>query len=63
MLFSEPLANLITFFRTSLIKFYHNSQRMSDSFYQITEPNELNYKIRFKKTYSFGHVHVGKPCF
>ena len=46
MLLSKPLASLITFFRTSLIKFYLNSQRMSDSFYHITE----------SKTYSFGHV-------
>ena len=37
MLLNEPLAILITFFRTSLMKFYHNSQRMSDSFYHITE--------------------------
>ena len=32
MLLIEPLASLTTFFRTSLIKFYPNSQRMSDSF-------------------------------
>ena len=42
MLLSEPLASLITFFRTSLIKFYLNSQRMLDSFYHITELSELN---------------------
>ena len=42
MLLSEPLANLITFFRMSLIKFYQNSQQMSDSFYRITESSELN---------------------
>ena len=35
MLLSEPLVSLITFFRTSLIKFYHNSQRMSDSFLSL----------------------------
>ena len=35
MLLSKPLASLITFFRTSLINFYLNSQRMSDSFYHI----------------------------
>ena len=46
MLLSEPLANLKTFFRTSLIKFYHNGQRMLDSFYHITESSELNWKIR-----------------
>ena len=37
MLLSEPLASLIAFFSTSLIKVYLNSQRMSDSFYQINE--------------------------
>ena len=37
MLSSETLASLITFFRTSLMKFYHNSRRMSDSFHHITE--------------------------
>ena len=42
MLLGKPLASLITFFRTSLIKFYHNSQRMSGSFYHITESSELN---------------------
>ena len=35
MFLSEPLASLITFFRTSSIKFYYNSQQMSDSFYHI----------------------------
>ena len=34
MLFSEPLA--------SLIKFYPNSQQMSDSFYHMTESIKLN---------------------
>ena len=42
MLLSEPLASLITIFKMSLIKFYLNSQRMSDSFYRITESSELN---------------------
>ena len=42
MLLSEPLASLITFFKTSLIKFYNNSQRMSETFYHKTELNELN---------------------
>ena len=46
MLLSEPLASLITFFRTSFIKFYLNSQRISDSFYHITELSELNWKIK-----------------
>ena len=49
MLLSDPLASLIKFFRTSLIKFYHNSQRMSDSFYQITEPSELNKRNKVPK--------------
>ena len=34
------------FFRTSLMKLYHTSQRMLDSFYHITESNELKCKIR-----------------
>ena len=38
---SETLARLITVIRTSLIKFYLNAQRMSDSFYHITEHSEL----------------------
>ena len=42
MLLSEPLASFITFFRMSLIKFYLNSQQMSDSFDHITESRELN---------------------
>ena len=46
MLSSEPLASLITIFRMSLIKFYHNSQRALDSFYHITGSGELNLKIR-----------------
>ena len=41
MLLSEPLASLIALFKTSLIKFYLNNQRMSDSFYHITELSEL----------------------
>ena len=40
MLLSEPLAHLITHFRTSLVKFYQNSQQISDSFYRITESSE-----------------------
>ena len=32
MLLREPVGSLITFFRTSLIIFYHNGQRISDSF-------------------------------
>ena len=42
MLLSEPLASLITFFSTSLIKFYLNIQRMS--FYNITESSDLKKK-------------------
>ena len=45
MLLREPLASLIMFFRKSLIKLYHNSQRMSDSFHHITESGESNQKI------------------
>ena len=37
----ETLVSLITFFRKSLIKFYFNSQQMSDFFYYITEASEL----------------------
>ena len=37
MLLSEPFDELNYFFKMSLIKFYLNSQRMSDSFYHITE--------------------------
>ena len=44
MLLREPLASLITFYRTILIKFYLNSQRMPDSFYHITESGKLNWK-------------------
>ena len=55
MLLSEPLVSLIiiTFFMTSLIKFYLNSQRMPDSFYHITESNKLNEKIKGPK-----HTHL-----
>ena len=56
MLLSEPLASLITFFKTSLMKFYLSSQHMSDSFYYINELSELNWKICGSKTYSLGHV-------
>ena len=56
MLKSEPLASLITFFRTSLIKFYLNSQRMSDSFCHITELSELNRKTGVQNI-------LGWPCF
>ena len=46
MLLKKPLASSIKFFQDELIKFYHNSQRMSDSFYHITESSEL--KMRFQ---------------
>ena len=52
---SEPLASLITFFRMSLMKFYLNSQRMSDSIYHITESSEL-YKKKNKCT-NTKHTH------
>ena len=42
MLLSKPLASLIMFSKTRLIKFYLNSQQMSDSLYHITELSELN---------------------
>ena len=51
MLLSEPLANLITFFRTSLIKFYHDGQPLSDSFYHMTESCELKKKEIAKHTH------------
>ena len=41
MLFGEPLASLITFFRMSLMKFYHNIQWMSDSFYHMDESCQI----------------------
>ena len=46
---SETLACLITVIRTSLIKFYLNTQRMSDSFYHIIEKYG-------SKTYLLCHV-------
>ena len=57
MLLRERLASLITIFRTSLIKFYHNSRRISDSFYHITESIKLNVSKGPK------HTHVSQPCF
>ena len=60
MLLSEPIASLLTFFRTSMIKFYRNSQRMTDSLYHITEASELNFKKYGSKIYSFDHI--GQPC-
>ena len=53
MLLSEPLVSSIIFFRTSLIGFYLNNQRMSDSFYHITESSELSLKKKGLK-----HIHV-----
>ena len=49
MLLSEPLASLITFFKTSLKKFYLKSQRRSDDFYQMAESSELNLKNKVPK--------------
>ena len=40
MLLSEPLASLITFFRTSLMNFCRNNQRISDSFFYITKSSD-----------------------
>ena len=57
MFLSKPLASLITFFRMSLRKFYHNCQRMSDSFYHITESGEL------QKNKGPKHTCVGQLCF
>ena len=49
MLLSEPLASLIALSgQVYLIQFYHNSQRMSDSFHHITKSSKLNKKIRFQ---------------
>ena len=38
----RAFGKLNNIFMTSLIKLYHNSQRMSDSFYHITESSEMN---------------------
>ena len=58
MLLSEPLGSLLTFFRTSLIKFYLNSQPMSDSFYYITESSDLKEKkISSKNTLIRVEIH------
>ena len=56
MLLSEPLARLITFFRTSFNKICLSSQRMSDSFHHITESRELSEKIRVQNMLIW-------PCF
>ena len=56
MLLSEPFDELYYFFKMSLIKFYLNSQRMSDSFYHITELSELNWKIGVQNIFIW-------PCF
>ena len=53
MLLREPLASLITVFRTSLIKFYLNCQRMLDSFYHITEFKRIKLKNKGPK-----HTHL-----
>ena len=55
MLLSEPLASLITFFRTSLIKFYLNSQRMSVSL--------SHNRIKRIKLKNKGPKHIIWPCF
>ena len=48
MLLSEPFASLITVFRTSLIKFYLNCQRMLDSFYHIHVTEFKRIKLKNK---------------
>ena len=53
MLLSEPLASFIKFSKKSLIKFYLNSQWMSDSFYHITESSKLNQENKGSK-----HTHL-----
>ena len=40
--FKTAFGKLNNIFRTNLIKFYHNCQRMSDSIYHITESSVLN---------------------
>ena len=62
MLLSEPLASLITFFRPSSIKFYLNSQRMSDSFYHITESLILNVCKTRKFVMAILHGKQGLLC-
>ena len=65
MILSEPLESLITFFRTSFIKFYRNSQLMSDSFYHTTESSELKKKrfqnilMRPRRSAMFSNFYVG----
>ena len=56
MLLSEPLASLITFFRTGFIKFYLNSQRISDFFF-------LSHNwIKWIKLKSKGPSILNLPC-
>ena len=47
-------------FRMSLIKFYHNSQRISDSFYHISKSNEFKIKENNKCP---KHTYVGSAMF
>ena len=55
MLLSEPLASLIRFFRTSLIKLYHKSQRMSEFFLSYS----YNWIERIKlKNKGLKHTHL-----
>ena len=58
MLLSQP-------FKTGLIKFYHNSQRMSDSFHHISESYQIKklgsktYSCRSAKFWNFcGGIHM-----
>ena len=48
MLLSQPLASLIIFFWTSSIKFHHNSQRVSDSFYHSLTTVETESNCHFE---------------
>ena len=50
----------LNIFQDQFKKKYNNNQRMSGSFYHITESSELNWEIGVE-IYSFGHV--DQPCF
>ena len=51
MLLSSPKARLITFFKTSLIKFYLNSQLMADP---ISHTGIISFSTMFSKCFSSG---------
>ena len=46
----------------SLMKSYHNSQRMSNSFYHITESGESDLKIRVQNITAILHWKHGLLC-